>query len=105
MLMDKLRVGELMAQEMVTLPLRPTVGEVLEVLKANGHQAFPVVGGLAGAGASGGGSGGGGSGGGGAGDHDAAAGRPPGRSGGRYPPVRAHPPFHPPQARGAPRLA
>ena len=47
---------------MVTLPLRPTVGEVLEVLKANGHQAFPVVGGLAGAGAGGGGGGGRGSG-------------------------------------------
>ena len=58
MLMDKLRVGELMAQEMVTLPLRPTVGEVLDVLKANGHQAFPVVGGLAGTGAGGGGGGG-----------------------------------------------
>merc|ERR1712091_790441 len=44
MLMDKLRVGELMAHEMVTLPLRPTVREVLDVLKANRHQAYPVVG-------------------------------------------------------------
>ena len=58
MLMDKLRVGELMAQEMVALPLRPTVGEVIEVLESNNHQAFPVVGGPAsGAGAGGGGGG------------------------------------------------
>lgn len=43
MLMDKLKVDELMVDEIVTLPVRPSCAEVLNVLKGNRHSAFPVV--------------------------------------------------------------